>query len=405
MRLFLSTLLGAVLFACSSDNPLAERVANLEQEFSEMKAAQEEERLSLLARLDALAVTADNAEEIVAVRAKLNHTSLTQSELTTLGNSVAELEAQIGDWSGVVSSLQRSVYAVLALIWNPSYSEDDDFFAFVGTGFAVDSGTLVTNGHVIDALIEWDDYIEDFNRTDGTEWISSWVVVQNLTTSLSEGSNFFFLEYYWHHPEWDGDTSSPDIGLLYVWEGGYISRRVPLATSNEARRLKVGAPIATLGFPGELEGGDDWSSLYPIATFKDGTISALRPRFEGQSYTAPRDTYIVQHNLDLSGGTSGSPIFDASGKVVAINNAGIDADFSGMGDGDWPQISQAALGFGIRADKIRELLNEAGIAAKPTVPANLDNDELTNRLKGRDIRSLDIVTTREGLAERLAGME
>ena len=233
------------------------------------------------------------------MRAKLNQTNVTRREFEDLQERVEELEGQIGDWSGIVNSLQRSVYAVLALIWNPSYSEDDDFFAFVGTGFAVDSETLVTNGHVIDALIEWDDYIEDFNRTDGTEWISSWVVVQNLTTSLSDGSNFFYINTYWQHPEWDGDTRSPDIGLLYIWEGGYISRRVTLATSNEARRLRVGTPIATLGFPGELEGGDDWSSLYPIATFKDGTISALRPRFENQSYSAPRDTYIVQHNLDL----------------------------------------------------------------------------------------------------------
>ena len=124
------------------------------------------------------------------------------------------------------------------------------------------------------------------------------------------------------------------------------------------------------------------------------------------SRTPRWDTYIVQHNLDLSGGTSGSPIFDASGQVVAINNAGIEADFSGLGiDGDWPRISQSALGFGIRADKIHELLRQADVAAKPTAPVNPDNDTLLNRLEGRAISSLDIVTTREGLAERLAGME
>ena len=38
----------------------------LEQRLDEVEAAQEEDRLSLLARLDALAVTADNAEEIGA---------------------------------------------------------------------------------------------------------------------------------------------------------------------------------------------------------------------------------------------------------------------------------------------------------------------------------------------------
>ena len=402
MRLFFSALISTVFFACG-DNPLADRVDELEQRLDEVEAAQEEDRLSLLARLDALAVTADNAGEIGAVRAKLNQTNVTRSEFTRLANRVAALESQMADWSGVVSSLERSVYAVLALIWNPSYSEDDDFFAFVGTGFAVDSETLVTNGHVVDGLLEWNDVVADFNRTNGTEWHSPWVVVQNLTTSLSEGSNFFYLQYYWQHPEWDGDTRSPDIGLLYAWEGGYISRRVTLATSNEARRLRVGTPIATLGFPGELEGGDDWYSLYPIATFKSGTISALRPRYEDLSYSAPRDTYIVQHDFDTTGGTSGSPIFDASGRVVAINNAGMEAQFSI--EGDWPRITQGSLGFGIRADKIRELLNEAGVAAKPTAPVNPDNDALLSRLEGRDISSLDIVTTREGLAERLAGME
>ena len=74
-------------------------------------------------------------------------------------------------------------------------------------------------------------------------------------------------------------------------------------------------------------------------------------------------------------------------------------------EGDWPRITQGSLGFGIRADKIRELLSEAGVAAKRTVPAKPAHfDQLVSRLEGRDISSLDIVTTREGLAERLAGM-
>ena len=399
MRLFFFFLLSAVFFACA-DNPLAERVDELEQRLSEVEAAQEEDRLSLLARLDALGVTADNAEEIGRVRAKLNQTSVTRSEFEDLQERVEELEGQIGDWSGIAHSLQYSVYAVIAFIWNDSYS-DDDFFAFVGTGFAVDRETLVTNGHVIDGLIDWDNYIVDFNRTNGTKWNSSWAVVQNLTTSLSVDSNFFYINSYWQHPEWDGDTRSPDVGLLEIYEG-YISRRVSLATSREARRLRVGAPIATLGFPGELQGGE-LSDLFPIATFKNGTISALRPRFQDEPYSAA-DTYIVQHNLDLSGGTSGSPIFDASGQVVAINNAGIDADFSGMGDGDWPRISQSALDFGIRADKIHELLDQAGVAAKRTT-SHANPSALANRLDGRAISSLDIVMTQEDLAERLAGME
>ena len=327
MRLFLSALLGAVLFACT-DNPLAERVEKLEQRLSEVEAAQEEERLSLLARLDALAVTADNAEEIVAVRAKLNQTNVTRSEFTALKNRVSALESQIVDWSGVVSSLQPSVYAVIH--W--SFDDEDDWMTFVGTGFAVEGKTFVTNAHIVDALVEFDDELGAFNQNHGTDFQSWWVMTQARTAGLSDIASLWDIEYYWLHPEWDPDNlNSPDVGLLQTSDIGFgsIERRVTLATNSEVYRLRVGAPIATLGFPGELQGGET-EDFSPIATFKNGTISALRPPYQGDTYTS-RDTYIVQHNLDLSGGTSGSPIFDASGRVVAINNAGIDYDVFNIG--------------------------------------------------------------------------
>ena len=319
MRLFLSALLGAVLFACSSDNPLAERVANLEQELSEVKAAQEEGRLNLLARLDALAVTADNAEEIGAVRAKLNQTSITRSEFTALKNRVSALESQIVDWSGVVSSLEPSVYAVLH--W--SFDDEDEWMTFVGTGFAVEGITFVTNAHIVDALVEFDDELGAFNQKYETDFQSWWVMTQARTAGLSNAADLWPIDYYWLHPEWDPDNLySPDVGLLQTSDIGFgsIERRVTLATSSEVYRLRVGAPIATLGFPGELQGSET-EDISPIATFKDGTISALRPPYQGDTYTS-RDTYIIQHNLDLSGGTSGSPIFDARGALLHENRRG-----------------------------------------------------------------------------------
>lgn len=399
MRLFLSALLA--LLACSSDNPLAERVANLEQRLDEVEAAQEEDRLSLLGRLDALAVTADNAEEIGQVRAKLTQTSLTLAEFTALKYRVATLERQIADWSEVVRSLERSVYAVLHNTYSESGPSSNDFYLFVGTAFAVKSGTLVTNGHILEALAERDAWLEAYNRENGTDFLSMWIVVKNLTTNLIYESNYFYVYAYKWHAGWDDDDlNSPDIGLMNIWEG-IMRPRAPLATTNEAYQLKVGSPIATLGFPGELQGTNDLADLYPIATFKDGTVSALRPRDEGMGYNAPRDTYIVQHDLDLSGGTGGSPIFDLSGKVVAINNANTDFEIGSI-SGEPTLVSQAALGFGIRVDKINEFLDNAGVAAKRTTHAG--PSRLASRLDGRDIRSLDIVTTREEFVERLAEM-
>ena len=391
MRLFFSILISAVFFACA-DNPL------LEQRLDEVEATQEEDRQSLLARLDALAETADNAEEIGQVRAKLNQTSITRSEFEDLQERVDELEGQIGDWSGIVHSLQYSVYAVLHGVYNENIA--DWTITFIGTSFAVESGTLVTNGHIIDGLLELDGQVAAFNDRYGTDLQSAWIVVQNLTTDLSYEGNYFFIGTYWSHPQWDPDNlKSPDVGTLHISEG-FIGRRVSLATSREVYRLRIGAPIATLGFPGELQGGE-LSHLFPIATFKNGTISALRPSFDGEPYTVS-DTHVVQHNLDLSGGTSGSPIFDASGQVVAINNAGIENLVLSIG-GTPTRVPQTALGFGIRADKIHELLDDVGVVAKPTAPADLSG--LASSLDGRGIGSLDIGTTQEDLAGRLAGSE
>ena len=392
MRLFSLFLIGLILGSCGKD-PLSERVEKLEERIDELEAEQEEERSTLLGRLDQVAVTADNADEVNEIRAKLAQTDISRAEFDRLRDRVLSLERRIGDWSQVVNAMKRSVYAVIHAVF---VSQDDVIFTFVGTGFAVTRETIVTNGHIIDALVQLDDQFQDFNQRFGTDLQAYWMVVQNLTPSLVYRWNYFFIDEFSTHPQWNAaDLSSPDVGRMQVLEGS-MPRTIPLITVSEALRLRVGTRVATLGFPGELQGGD-LDHLYPIATFKDGTVSAVRPPFQGERYS-PRDTYVVQHNLDLSGGTSGSPIFDASGKVLAINNAGIANVVLTLG-GAPARISQAALGFGIRADKIHELLNEAGIAAKPV--ATIDSPGISAVLDGREMSAFEIGTVEDDLTERL----
>lgn len=392
MRFLPLFLMALILGSCARD-PLSERVEKLEERVGEVEAGQEEERTSLMERLDQVAVTPDNAEEVDEIRAKLARADVSPSEFDRLRDRVLALERRIGDWSQVVNGMQRSVYAVIHAVF---VSEDDIIFTFVGTGFAVTRETIVTNGHIIDALVQLDDQFQDFNSRFGTDLGAEWLVVQNLTSSLVPRWNYFFISRYSTHRQWNPeDLSSPDVGTMHVREGS-IPRLIPLATTREAWRLRVGTRVATLGFPGELQGGD-LDHLYPIATFKDGTVSAVRPPFQGERYSV-RDAFVVQHNLDLSGGTSGSPIFDGSGKVVAINNAGIANVVLTFG-GAPARVSQAALGFGIRADKIHELLNEAGVAAKAVATA--ETPGISEVLDGREMSSLEVGTLEDDLTERL----
>ena len=113
--------------------------------------------------------------------------------------------------------------------------------------------------------------------------------------------------------------------------------------------LRVGQPIATLGFPGEIA---TLNTPMPLATFKDGTISALRPFRPDFVSVSPQNNRVVQHNLDLSPGTSGSPIFDYEGWIVAVNHAGTETLVIDQDTGAPARVSHGNIGFGIRVDEV-----------------------------------------------------
>lgn len=379
--------------ACG-ENPLVERVEKLEAKVDELEANQEGQQQELLARLDQIPVTAENAAELAEVRAKLAQTGISSSEFQALRRRVEALESLVYNWSQIVSRYQRSVYTVIHYIWH----EDDDvesLLTFIGTAFAVGNTVLITNGHILDALLYYDEDLQAFNERWGTDLRAGWLLVRNLTSNLIHKSNYYFVGQFEYHDDWDDEhLYSPDVALLRPWEGTISSyNTMPLATSSAARRLRIGAPIGTLGFPGELQ-VSDLSDLYPVATFKNGTVSALRMPEEESRYSVG-SAYIVQHNLDLSGGTSGSPIFTTEGEVVAINNSGISLTALTFG-GDPIQVSQASLGFGIRVDKIHELLSQAGVTAKP-----IGAKSPGARLDGRDLADLEVGRLGDDLTERL----
>ena len=100
-----------------------------------------------------------------------------------------------------------------------------------------------------------------------------------------------------------------------------------------------GFPEATTGLDllGVLTGG-----FHPRATCLTGTVSALRPFDPGESAT-PENTQLIQYDLPVTPGTSGSAVFNDAGQVVGVNSFGL---FESGGD----------LNFAIRSDKLEELI-------------------------------------------------
>ena len=218
----------------------------------------------------------------------------------------------------------------------------------IGTGFnAHYSNALWTNAHVVQGIEEALalDILSDRNPE----------AVAFRSGSMFRGQDAYVIpDPGLIHPAYDsteavGDT--PDVGVFFFDDNLSGEEEVlSLIPREHVDGLRIGQPVATLGFPGELKftGGDADNTVN--ATFKDGTISALRIQGSGDA------EYVeVQYNFDTTGGTSGSPVFDQYGWVIAVHFSSIVARVTDP-DGDPVGIGVGSLNYGMRVDALWDFI-------------------------------------------------
>ncbi len=247
------------------------------------------------------------------------------------------------DWGEVVESenLEASVFGIGVLFDHPSGSRR---LSLIGTGFnAVYSNALWTNAHIVQGLEEKLDILSDRNPE---------AVAFRSGSTLRGQDAYVIPDPGFIHPAYDpteavGDT--PDVGVFFL-NDMLAEEGLSVLPREQVDGLRIGQPVATLGFPGELQftGGDAGNTVN--ATFKDGTISALRIQGSGDA------EYVeVQYNFNTTGGTSGSPVFDQHGWVIAVNFSSIEARVTDPA-GDLVRIGVGSLNFGMRVDAIWDFI-------------------------------------------------
>jgi S1-C subfamily serine protease len=177
------------------------------------------------------------------------------------------------DYRGISQKNQDAVALVLV-----EFGPND---VFSGTAFAVDSqGTLVTNKHVLVG--------EEGDRTP-----------QRIAVKFS-GSR------QWFPGRMVGVSSKVDLGVVTVDIKGGVPRVAGIA--RETHAVQRGDPVAIIGFPLgidlPMEGGQGVNAVAD-PSLTAGTVSkVLDSLVQVDGYGAP--------------GSSGSPVFDRDGRVVAV---------------------------------------------------------------------------------------
>jgi len=223
---------------------------------------------------DALKTSQDQTARLRRELEAASGDAVTVQRLRAALDSAEKRRSVIGsvDYRAISHKNQDAVAIVLV--------EYTDGERYSGTAFAVDSqGTMVTNKHILVG--------EDGTKTP-----------RRLGVIFSGSTQFWRAELV-------GVSTETDVGVFKVSIKGGTPRVAALARTREG--LERGDPVAILGYPLGFDLPMDAQGGQPIAepTLTVGTVSKTL-------------TSVVQVDAYGAPGSSGSPIFDRNGRVIAV---------------------------------------------------------------------------------------
>jgi V8-like Glu-specific endopeptidase len=200
------------------------------------------------------------------------------------------------------------------------------------TAFAVRPSVLATNAHCVVAA----------KRQGGT--------IVAMENEGRGGVSFSVADMHQHPGYRDGDASAitPDVGIVNI--SGRAATVLTMASASELSAMGAGDDVYLIGFPGRLMDASN-----PTATFLAahvGRITSAGGRPGGFA-----DTWLVQHDAPTTHGTSGSPIFNGKGHVIAINAGGyMEGDEETVSGRKTEVVKASPYKFGMRIDLLNAIL-------------------------------------------------
>jgi V8-like Glu-specific endopeptidase len=200
------------------------------------------------------------------------------------------------------------------------------------TAFAVRPSILATNAHCIYAA-----------RSRG----GTIVALENE----GRGQVRFSVTEMRPHPgyrETDAENVTPDVGIVQI--AGRAAVVLEIATAKELATVGAGDDVYLIGFPGRLMDPTNPAATFLAAHVGRITDSSGRPG-------ALTTTWLIQHDASTTKGTSGSPVFNGQGKVIAVNAGGyLEGDQEKIAGRKTEVVKASPYKFAIRIDQLDAIL-------------------------------------------------
>ena len=270
---------------------------------------------------------------------------------TTVADEIALARAEAAERAAkefapaTLETLAKAVYLVA--------KKDGGGEEAAGTAFAFAPHGLATNAHVTEAI---KGHEEDFvlKGPDGKEYTIKAVVSHpgylafksfKTTQGTTRWGEFTPLDL----------INEYDVGIIEIEDNETLPVLLAFASQDHLEQLAPGTPVASMGFPVEGLAGGATATEAP-GTLHFGHISALTDVFMIRA--DPEHRFLIQHSVPVTGGASGSPLIDPSGRVIGIVNGGNTTVFKDKTESMSAKLrvpSAALINFAQRADLLQEL--------------------------------------------------
>ena len=152
-----------------------------------------------------------------------------------------------------------------------------------------------------------------------------------------------------------------DVALMYVDKPDGLGPSLPLADDAALDAVTPGLLVGFAGYPMENVDLGGVNIAHPTPSVQVGHVIAMTDYF-GAAISPIAARLLVQHSIPSAGGSSGSPVVNADGKVIAVHSAGNSITPPIAGAARIP--TGAIINYAQRADLLRELADGRADAAQ-----------------------------------------